>query len=337
MNDESSVGVLESVQTTVAAEVVMPPPALSSTARSRQGLMLGLVSAVFYTAANICLRRVVHCDPLWVSGIKAFPTVLVAMPLLLALRYRGQSVMQPAASLKRLVWVSVAAQLFGNGMFQWSLSILGLALAIPLTLGGVLVGSAVFGYLFLKERVSWANGVSIAVLILAIVILSLGAGRASETMHVQLQKAGQPPAGLAALAVFGFFVAGVVFSWLGASIRQVAKEGLPIATILTANGVVGVAVLCSIALLRNPELFFLTSGIEWTAMLAAGLFNALAFGALTGALKRIRLLLVNAINVTQTAMAAIAGVFLFSEPMTGQLWVGVVLTGIGVLLMGRKE
>jgi drug/metabolite transporter (DMT)-like permease len=238
--------------------------------------------------------------------------------------------------MAKLVVISVAVQLLGNGLFQWSLGILGLALAIPLTLGGVLVGSAVIGQLLLGERVSNSNIFSILILMVAVVVLSLGAADASDAMQSQLDTGPRSPL-VVIVGVLGICFAGVAFSALGAVIRQVAQAGMPLSTILVTNGVVGVIVLCGIALANNPELATSTELIDWNSMLGAGLFNAVAFCALTGALKHTRLLYVNALNVTQLAMAAVAGIVLFSEPTSPQLLIGVVLTGMGILVMGRTR
>ena len=303
--------------------------------RSTLGIGLGLTAAVFYTAANICLRNVVDCDPMWVSGVKAMPTVVIAAPLVVSLVIRRSSLINSRSSFWQLTFVSIIVQVLGNGLFQWSLGILGLALAIPLTLGGVLVGSAVIGQWWLDERVSWNSAVGVLTLTLAVVVLSLGAGEAAQAM--QTQQGNQPQSTFMILTgVVGFCFCGIAFSSLGAVIRHVAKQGMPLGTILITNGIAGVLVLCGIALANDQTIISDTEPIEWATMMAAGTFNALAFCALTVALKLIRLLYVNALNVTQMAMAAAAGVMIFAEPITAQLVIGTALTALGILVMGRN-
>jgi drug/metabolite transporter (DMT)-like permease len=299
------------------------------------GLLAGLGAAFFYTVANICLRRVVHCDPLWVAGVKALPTVIVALPFLGARYFQSKPLLHSTKTFLPFVAISCLAQLFGNGLFQWALGLLGLALAIPLTLGGVLIGSAVVGQMFLGERVSRASVISIAVLVLSICVLSTGAANASEVLHEQLAKAGRPSPLLTGVAIAAFCLAGFVFSILGATVRRVAKDGMPMSTILVTSGLVGLLLLCAIALIQNPGLITSTTVRDWNSMMGAGLFNAIAFWLLTIALRRIRLLYVNALNVTQTAMAGVAGVVLFAEPTSPQLFIGIGLTVVGVFLMDR--
>ena len=43
------------------------------------GTLCGTVSAFGYSAANIFLRRLVSCDPTWVSTVKSVPTILLVI------------------------------------------------------------------------------------------------------------------------------------------------------------------------------------------------------------------------------------------------------------------
>jgi drug/metabolite transporter (DMT)-like permease len=72
---------------------------------------------------------------------------------------------------------------------------------------------------------------------------------------------------------------------------------------------------------------------DWAIMLVAGVFNCVAFFLLTKALQMTGLVHVNALNASQAAMAAVAGVLLFHEPLTWPLGSGIALTIIGLLLM----
>ena len=68
-------------------------------------------------------------------------------------------------------------------------------------------------------------------------------------------------------------------------------------------------------------------------MLAAGVLNCVAFVALTRALQLMPLVYVHALNATQAAMAAVAGVLIFHEAQSSFLLSGMVLTIAGLLLM----
>ena len=57
-----------------------------------------------------------------------------------------------------------------------------MALSVPLTLGTIIVGGALLGRLFLGEPITARTFASMAALILAITILSLGAGDAHRSV-----------------------------------------------------------------------------------------------------------------------------------------------------------
>jgi multidrug transporter EmrE-like cation transporter len=76
-----------------------------------------------------------------------------------------------------------------------------------------------------------------------------------------------------------------------------------------------------------------TSGQQWWVMTAAGVFNFVAFLALAKALQLTTVVYVNALNASQVAMAAVAGVVLFRESSSPALALGVILTIGGLMLM----
>ena len=81
-----------------------------------------------------------------------------------------------------LLFASLVCQLFGNVAFQWSLGIVGIALTVPITLGAMIISGAMMGRVFLHESVTLRMALSLVVLIAAICVLSLGAGEASSSI-----------------------------------------------------------------------------------------------------------------------------------------------------------
>ena len=63
----------------------------------------------------------------------------------------------------------------------------------------------------------------------------------------------------------------------------------------------------------------------------------MAFWALTKALQLSSVLFVNGLNASQTALAALAGVLMFDEPLTRAMVSGVALTALGLLLMRGRS
>jgi multidrug transporter EmrE-like cation transporter len=74
-------------------------------------------------------------------------------------------------------------------------------------------------------------------------------------------------------------------------------------------------------------------------MFVSGSLNFTAFVALAASLKSLPVVAVNLINASQVAMAAVAGIVLFSEPLTMMLVGGIALTfvALGILAGHRRR
>lgn len=299
------------------------------------GAFFGSLSAVGYTAANVCLRAVTNCDPIWVSTIKAMPTVVLVGPWLLVLLHRGLRVLPTHRTLWAIVLAGLFGQLAGNVLFQWSLGVIGIALVVPITLGTIIVMGAIMGRAFLHESITPRTAVALVILIAAIGVLSAGAGSA----HQSLAGDGDQPvsgwaraltlsAGVAAAAI-----AGLAYSVLGVVIRYGVSGRAPISTVMTIIALVGMVGLGLLSWLRiGMEGMLGTTSTDLGVMILAGLFNAFAFLSLIKALQLTTVTYVNALNASQAAMAATAGVLFFGEAMTGSLVLGVALTAVGLML-----
>lgn len=297
------------------------------------GTLCGLAASLGYTGANICLRSVSACDPVWVSAVKSLPTVLLAAPIVV---WEFWGLSRRVLTVRAAVALGLAGllgQLGGNVLFQWSLGVVGLALAVPLCLGGQIISSGLLGRAFLGESVTARCALAIGVLIMATVVLSSGAADAHRTVAASVNA--PPPAfwqlaaGTAAAAASGF-----AYALLGVVIRHCVQGTTSIAATLFIVCVVGLVALGAWSPVR----------IGWVAMrdtpwddlgpmLLAGTFNFVAFWALTKALQLTPVVYVNALNVSQAGLAAVAGVLIFHEAPSLSLLLGILLTAVGLSLM----
>ena len=304
----------------------MPDPVLL-------GTVFGLASAIIYTAANSFLRSVMHCDPVWVSAIKAVPTVVFMLPWLVVMAQRGLRLFPNWQIAVSIAIAGLFGQLVGNVSFQWALSEVGVALTVPLSLGGMIVSAAVLGRIFLHEPVTWRAALSLAILLAAIWVLSLGASAA----RVSVVNASATPLQLAAGVAAGC-LAGFAYSVLNVVIRYSVLRGMPMPTILFLVAGLGLASLGSLAWMRigiagitatNPQ--------DLALMLLAGMCNTAAFLSLTKSLQLTSVVYVNALNATQAALAALAGVLIFQEALSPWLVQGVLLTILGLAILTRSR
>jgi drug/metabolite transporter, DME family len=317
------------------------PPSLARDAAQPSVLLIsttcGLLSAVGYTAANGFLRAVAHCDPVWVSAVKAFPNILLVGPWLLLLYFRGFRVLPERSVIVKLALAGLVGQVFGNVLFQWSLGVIGLALAVPLCLGTIILGGALLGRIVLHEPLTVRTLFSVGLLIGAISVLSLGAGEAQRSVAATMSDVSQADswwrlaAGVAAATV-----SGLAYAVLGVVIRYGVSGRASLSVTIFIVGLAGAISLGSLTLWQiGWEGVMATRSHDLTMMLLAGLLNTAAFFALTKAFQLASIVYVNALNATQATMSAIVGVLLFQEAFSIELVLGIVLTIAGLVLMKR--
>jgi drug/metabolite transporter (DMT)-like permease len=312
-----------------------PPPAHRPTLVDPYvlGTICGLFSAFVYTCANAFLRAVDTCDPVWVSAVKAVPTVVFMGPVVAATAIRGRSV---APSMKMLAAIGIGGligQLGGNISFQWALGQIGVALTVPLSLGGMILGAAVLGRVFLHEPVTPKAALALALLLAAICVLSIGARQASVSVADAPVPFWRLAGGVAAACGCGF-----AYAILNVILRYCITRGMPLPTTLLTVSLAGLIALGFISWLRIGQSGMLaTQGRELALMLGAGLCNTVAFVALTKSLQLTSVVYVNALNATQATLAAIAGVLIFREALSPWLTLGVALTIAGLTCLAHAH
>jgi drug/metabolite transporter (DMT)-like permease len=290
-----------------------------------------MISAVGYTATNICLRYLAdHANPVLVICVKELVTVAVVGPWLV---YRGRRAMPTwpkGQALVPLVVVGLATQLVANLGLLWAMGVVGLAIAIPAALGIALAGSALFGRILLGERVSPRSGVAVGLLIASIVLLKMGADQGIQLATADPVKVG--------LAVGAACLAGVTFAALSVTIRHsVTGDVSPYAVVFIVTGM-GVISLGPLSLWQMGfQGWAETPPGDFGIMLLAGAFNLIAFLAITKGLQLTTIVHANVLNASQVAMAAVAGLLLFAEQPSPQLVLGICLTIVGMLLIDRPN
>ena len=297
------------------------------------GTFFGAVSAIGYTVANICLRdAAVTCDPVWVSFVKAAPTAVFAGAWLQLGVLRGQRVWPKTKILVSLIAAGLLGQLGGNVLFQYALGVIGIGLTVPLCMGTIIIASAILARIYLNESVTRSAVLSMSLLILAIWVLSMGAGDAFQSIAATKPSLWQLVYGVGAALVCGF-----AYAVLGVVIRFGVSGRASIAATTFLVAMVGIVSLGVFSYVRlGWQGLAATTTQQWAVMIAAGVFNFIAFLALAKALQLTTLVYVNALNASQVAMAAVAGVLLFGESSSAALGMGVLLT-IGGLMLMRLE
>ncbi len=311
---------------------------LSKTSSSIWGVVFCVCAALFYTVANICMRKVaaLGAEPLWAVGNKEFVTVLAAAPWMLMRAARGMKVWPAPKEFLYIVLVGLAIQVIGNIGVQWSLGVVGLAVTIPASIGSSLIFGATFGVVLLKEKVSARSLFAIGLLIGSLAILGIGAKTASLNETSAAAPAVAPMASVALLAFFCSVTAGMTYALLSIVIRRSMTGTTPQSALVFLITFCGAASLWPISFYQHGlSVITSTTSQQYFWIYSAGIFNLLGFLSITKGLGLTTVVHGNSLNSSQVALAAIAGVVFFNEPLTAWLVAGAALTALGIMLIDR--
>jgi drug/metabolite transporter (DMT)-like permease len=298
------------------------------------GAVCCLIAALSYTTANICMRQLttLQCDPLWTIFGRELVTAALVGPWIAYRILRGRPTMPRGRTLRYLLVGGVVIQVVGNVGVQWALGVVGLAVTIPAVFAVSITSGAAMGHAALGERVSIRSAAAIALLLVSLGLLGVGA----EAVGQAIAGAGKVGPMVVAAAVAAAGLAGGVYSALNIVIRHsVTRSTLPCAVAFLIP-LTGVVTMGPIALMQSgvPTLPGLSCQ-ELLLMAAAGVFNLIGFLGLIYGLQRTTVVYANAVNASQVAMAAVAGMALFAEPPNPWLLLGVGLTIVGIVWIDR--
>jgi drug/metabolite transporter (DMT)-like permease len=296
-----------------------------------------LGSAVLYAGANVCLRHLsASCQPgwaIWIVCIKESVSALMVGPWLAYRLICSRQSRPSRRSVLVLFLAGLATQLGGNVFNFWAFGVVGLAVTTPVTQGTNLIASAVLGWALLGERVSLRSMAAIAMLILAIVLLSLGA---ADACHPLSSVRGTSSQWMIALGVGAACLSGAVFSILGTAIRTTVTQGTSPAVVVVMITGMGTLTLGPLSVWQlGPATMCSISPTSLALAVTAGLLNLAAFAAIIYGLKYTTIVHAYVVNSSQTAFAALAGMLLFGESLTPALLVGVVMIMAGMAVIDR--
>jgi drug/metabolite transporter (DMT)-like permease len=296
---------------------------------STLGTLYCLLSALGYTAFNVCLRFVSDKeDSAWINCVQASVGAAVFGAYLAVQAARGCRVLPPWKELLALLALGLVTQA-GGVLTIWAMSVVGVGITGTLQMGVMLAASAILGRLVLGERVSWPQIAAIAMITLSVVFLSTGAQSATDTA----------PDTVAPLRVLLGIAAGVLgglaFAVLTVGIRKtVTTTTSPEAVVFLINlmGVVAFGPWCAYQL--GLDAMIHTPLRDLGVMLAAGAMNLVGFLMVTKSLQMIAVVRVNVINNgVVSVLTVLAGILLFAEPWNRDITLGIVLSIAGTLLI----
>ena len=297
------------------------------------GLICGVLAGIGYTLTNICMKSLTGLDPVWVSFLKAIPTVAMFAPIAVWQVATGRAPLPKASSVVILVVAAISSQLLGNALLQWSYGVIGIAMSVPLTLGTMLVVGVMISSWILDERLTLWQSRGTVLLVLALLTLSLAGGEA-----IRAVMATQSSWWLIVLGITAPMLSGSSYAFLSIAIRRGVSGEVSMFMTTSLICAVGIFVLGPLSIYTAGwESMAATTWPEYGVLLVAGLFNAGAFVSLTLSFRYAPVIVGNAANSLQNPLSAVAGIVLFHEAFSINLVFGIVLTVAGIVMMGLKE
>ncbi len=311
----------------------------SAAGRARLGIILGMVAAMAYSLANLALRQLSDSGPaggpgwdVWVTALKAVATGVSAWTIVLYRQLHGRSTWPPLRLLPVLMMAAVLMQFGGNLCFQIALGYLGLAITVPVIFACIICVGAVAGRILLGDPITSQIMAAMFIMMVAIILLSIG------TMS-------EPPAEstptdtwrlLTGLGVA--LISGCSYGLVGVLIRYFVRSTLAVESVLIVFSTLGIVSLSAMAIgLSGWSPIWKNTMADWFMLSVASIANAIAFFAVSYALRSIDVNRMNVINASQNAMCAIGAVVLFQEQLSALALSGIALTIIGLLVLGRRR
>ncbi len=311
-----------------------PPPVPRDVNSALLGTALCLVSALGYSTVNLLLRRLgTRYDPVWVIWVKETITILPLVPWL-ACQYVRNAPDRPALrAMLGLAAIGLLTNTLATPPLLWAMGVIGLAIAVPVSLGVNLVACAVFGRLYLGERISPQTALAMTLLIASVALLGMGAGHANDSIAASALAAGPL---WVVLALAAACAAGIVYGSLNVTIRRAVTGGVSLATIAFIVPAMGALTLAPICLWRHGASALLASAPEdLPVIVACGVLNLMAFLAIIKGLQMTSVVRANVLTASQAAIAALGGLLFFEEAASPTLALGISLTVAGMVLIDR--
>lgn len=278
-----------------------------------------------YTGANLFGRAgVTDTNPVAAPLLRDLPSFMMGLLLMFGGGHYRQLLPGRSEFLGRLILpflISGVASVIGTFAFFFSLNIGGVNIAVPVLQTQIIWG-ALFGWLLMRERVTWRGTFGIFVTLAGLAVLTLGQSRGvpvSDEWYWGLLLAMIP-----ALA-WGF--SGVIW-------RQGQHLGVARSTGITVHYGVSVVVSLGYLLLSGQLDIYGTVDTRDLTWLALSGFSGgvIAVYSMFSAMRHLPAANVFVLNGAIPMTSALGGAIFLGEYINGLMWLGIFLASVGVVL-----
>jgi DME family drug/metabolite transporter len=311
----------------------------TSASRTRQGVILGMVAAIAYSLANLALRQLSDSGQtggpgwdVWVTALKTVATCLSAWAIVLYRHFHHQPAWPPVNLIPVLLLAAVVMQFGGNLCFQIALGYLGLAITVPVIFACIICVGAIAGRALLGDPLTKQVVSAMFIMMIAVVLLSIG------TVSEVPDKATTGDIWRLLTGIGVALISGCSYGLVGVLIRYFVRSTLAVESVLIVFSSLGITSLSATAIgMSGWTTIWQTTLTDWPMLTVASVMNAIAFFAVSYALRTIDVNRMNVINASQNAMCAIGAVVLFREQLSSLAVAGIALTIVGLLVLGRRR
>ena len=338
------------------------------------GTILILISTICYGISNTTIRVLTDYEIPndWILFYKELIGFAIILPWLTLRFFQGR---YHHTSKRLILFVALAAilcELIGARLHVLGFAVIGLLVAVPLVQSSTLLGTAVFGRIFLGDPISRKRITAIAILISSVILLSIGK-EFTATQGETEAEAVQHNMGLFLLVAAGTVIAGIAYSiyivmirfairkywhdensvWMSFQFSQWAgydypkrtsvsdwKHYAPFPVTLMMSIVLGVGIITfGLCLFFSQGMVGFTDAPEaaWRLVPISGVANMVGFFFQIQGLRMTTAVQASLIAVSQMLVLSFIGFFFFDEPINLLVVLGLSLTAVGVVMSARPE
>jgi drug/metabolite transporter (DMT)-like permease len=354
----------------MSTDPVPTSPVLSNHERW-SGTIFAILSTSFYAVSNTTIRFLTdyQLNSDWILFFKELTGFSLLIPWLILRFYQGRFRFISKRLIFYIVFASVFCQLIGAHLQILGYAVIGLIISVPLIQSSTLLGVAIFGRYLLGDPLSRRRKIVIAILITAVVLLSVGKELTTETPQTMEPQS----TGIFLLVAAGTVVAGIAYSfyiiilryiirkywhdenstwlsfqfsqWIGfdfskRSLETGTRQYAPFPVTLMMSIVLGVGlIIFSSGLFMRQGIagFYNVPPIAWYVIPISGISNMVGFFFQIQGLRMTTAVQASLIAVSQMIVLALIGFMFFSEQINLLVIVGLILTIYGVVMSAKPE
>jgi len=338
------------------------------------GIIFSFLSVLFYGVSNVIVRYLVDpnlvggsIDHHWILFYKETFGFVILLPWLFLRWSQGRFQYCSKRLILYIIFAAVVCQLIGAQLQVHGYAVIGLIIAVPLIQSSTLLGVALLGYFIFGDSLSRRRKIAIAILIVAVTILSIGK---ELTVTEATDRKDAVDAGLFLFAAAGAVVAGIAYAvyivimryavrqfweddnstwrsfsfnqWIGHDyVKQPGKRSyapFPI-TLMMAIVLAGGTVIFGSFLYGTHGIsgFYNVPTIAWYVILISGTGNVVGFFFQVQGLRMTSAVQASLISVSQMLVLSLIGCLVFHEALPVLVMIGLGLTFYGVLMSAKPE